>query len=123
MFCALFGFLAVSFCAFYSITALILKMFRRPPLLSLPVALLFSVGLCMIIVPNLLRARKRSASTRVLDELRMLDPNIGQYGIEANKSGSNVPKAIDGQRIGLGADYKPCQAQPPAQTIQPSSTK
>src|SRR2546425_597599 len=43
-----------------------------------------SVIICalMFVLPNFLRARKRSAATRILDDLRMLDAAVDQYAIE-----------------------------------------
>src|SRR5258705_6942333 len=42
--------------------------------------------LAAIAVPSLLRARKRSQATRILEDLRMIDSAIDQYAIENNKS-------------------------------------
>jgi prepilin-type N-terminal cleavage/methylation domain-containing protein len=42
--------------------------------------------LAAIAVPNFLRARKRSQATRILEDLRIIDSAIDQYGIENNKS-------------------------------------
>ena len=44
--------------------------------------------LAAIAVPNFLRARKRSQATQVLEDLRLIDSAIDQYGIEFNKPGS-----------------------------------
>src|SRR5690349_24441513 len=41
--------------------------------------------LAAIAVPNFLRARKRSQSTRILEDLRIIDSAIDQYAIESNK--------------------------------------
>jgi prepilin-type N-terminal cleavage/methylation domain-containing protein len=41
--------------------------------------------LAAIAVPNFLRARKRSQASRILNDLRLVDSAIDQYGIEANK--------------------------------------
>jgi prepilin-type N-terminal cleavage/methylation domain-containing protein len=45
--------------------------------------------LAAIAVPNFLRARKRSQATQVLEDLRLIDSAIDQYGIEFNKSGGS----------------------------------
>jgi len=42
--------------------------------------------LAAIAVPGFLRARKRAQSTRILNDLRLIDSAIDQYAIETNKS-------------------------------------
>jgi prepilin-type N-terminal cleavage/methylation domain-containing protein len=44
--------------------------------------------LAAIAVPNVLRARKRSQATAVLEDLRLLDGAQDQYAIEFNKLGN-----------------------------------
>src|SRR5438132_8603279 len=51
--------------------------------------------LAAIAVPNVLRARKRSQATRVLEDLRMLDSAIDQYAIETNKQTGFNPVLAD----------------------------
>ena len=46
--------------------------------------------LAAIVVPNFLRARKRSQATRILEDLRIIDSAIDQYAIENNKSGGDT---------------------------------
>ena len=42
--------------------------------------------LAAIAVPGFLRARKRAQSTKILNDLRLIDSAIDQYAIETNKS-------------------------------------
>ena len=49
--------------------------------------------LAAIAVPGFLRARKRSQATRVLNDLRMIDPAIDQYALETSKT-SGAPVAV-----------------------------
>src|ERR1044071_10201072 len=51
--------------------------------------------LAAIAVPNFLRARKRSQSTQVLEDLRLIDSAIDQYGIEFNKTGGATVNFTD----------------------------
>jgi len=51
--------------------------------------------LASIAVPNFLRARKRSQSTRCLEDLRVIDNSIAQYAIENNKSTGNTVSWTD----------------------------
>jgi prepilin-type N-terminal cleavage/methylation domain-containing protein len=47
--------------------------------------------LAAIAVPGFLRARKRSQASKILNDLRLIDSAVDQYGIETNKaSGSAV---------------------------------
>ena len=43
--------------------------------------------LASIAVPNFLRARKRAQSTRILQDLRVIDSALDMYAIENNKAG------------------------------------
>jgi prepilin-type N-terminal cleavage/methylation domain-containing protein len=50
--------------------------------------------LAAIAVPGFLRARKRSQASRILNDLRLIDAAVDQYGIENNKaSGAGVGTA------------------------------
>jgi prepilin-type N-terminal cleavage/methylation domain-containing protein len=50
--------------------------------------------LAAIAVPGFLRSRKRSQASRVLNDLRLIDSAVDQYGIETSKStGSTVAVA------------------------------
>ncbi len=50
--------------------------------------------LAAIAVPGFLRARKRSAASRILNDLRSIDSAVDQYAIEfAKTGGSPVPPA------------------------------
>ena len=49
--------------------------------------------LAAIAVPNLLRARKRSQATRVLEDLRLIDSAIDQYAIESNRATGDTRSA------------------------------
>jgi prepilin-type N-terminal cleavage/methylation domain-containing protein len=51
--------------------------------------------LAAICVPSLLRARKRSQATRVLEDLRVLDNAMDQYAIETNKKAGMHPVFSD----------------------------
>jgi prepilin-type N-terminal cleavage/methylation domain-containing protein len=42
--------------------------------------------LAAIAVPGFLRARKRSQSSRILNDLRMIDSAVDQYSIETNRT-------------------------------------
>jgi prepilin-type N-terminal cleavage/methylation domain-containing protein len=42
--------------------------------------------LAAIAVPGVLRARKRSQATRILNDLRMIDSAVDQYAIETNRA-------------------------------------
>jgi prepilin-type N-terminal cleavage/methylation domain-containing protein len=47
--------------------------------------------LAAIAVPGFLRARKRSQAAKILNDLRLIDSAVDQYGIETSKStGSSV---------------------------------
>ena len=47
--------------------------------------------LAAIAVPGVLRARKRSQASRIINDLRLIDSAVDQYAIETNKtSGSQV---------------------------------
>ena len=51
--------------------------------------------LAAIAVPGFLRARKRSQASRVLNDLRLIDSAVDQYGIENNKTTGSVVNTID----------------------------
>src|SRR5437763_17151746 len=46
-------------------------------------------------VPGLLRARKPSQASRILNDLRMIDAAVDQYAIETNRSTGNVVNTQD----------------------------
>src|SRR4029077_5646792 len=47
--------------------------------------------LAAIAVPGFLRARKPSQASRILNDLRMIDPSVDQYAVETNrKTGDTV---------------------------------
>jgi prepilin-type N-terminal cleavage/methylation domain-containing protein len=54
--------------------------------------------LAAIAVPNFLRARKRSQSTRILEDLRIIDSAIDQYAIETNKGTGDTVAWADVQK-------------------------
>src|SRR5580698_377928 len=54
--------------------------------------------LAAIAVPNFLRARKRSQSTRILEDLRIIDSAIDQYAIETNKGTGDTVAWTDIQK-------------------------
>jgi len=56
----------------------------KPPKLLLQSAAYELLGF----LPNVARSRKRSKSTRTLEDLRMIDAAVDQYAIEFNKSGT-----------------------------------
>jgi len=50
--------------------------------------------LAAIAVPGFLRARKRSAASKILNDLRLIDSAVDQYAIENNRTaGTTVPVA------------------------------
>ena len=51
--------------------------------------------LAAIAVPGFLRARKRSQSSRILNDLRMIDAAVDQYAIETNRSTNFVVGTTD----------------------------
>jgi len=51
--------------------------------------------LAAIAVPGFLRARKRSAATRVLNDLRSIDSAVDQYAIEYSKAGGAPVSVAD----------------------------
>jgi prepilin-type N-terminal cleavage/methylation domain-containing protein len=48
-------------------------------------------------IPNVLRARKRSQAMRILEDLRVIDGAVDQYGIETSKSGGSSVEWADVQ--------------------------
>lgn len=46
--------------------------------------------LASIAVPQILRSRRRSQASRILEDLRMLDNALEQYAIEKNKTSGTV---------------------------------
>lgn len=48
-----------------------------------------------IAIPNALRARKRSQAMRILEDLRLIDGAVDQYGIETSKSGGSPVDWLD----------------------------
>src|SRR4026209_2930850 len=65
--------------------------------------------LAAIAVPGLLRARKRSQASRIINDLRLIDAAVDQYAIENNKlTGTAVPVAAWTQYLKSGsALYNP----------------
>src|SRR5207248_937623 len=51
--------------------------------------------LAAIAVPGFLRARKRSQASKFLNDLRMIDAAVDQYGIETNKKSNDVVGTAD----------------------------
>jgi len=51
--------------------------------------------LAAIAVPNFLRARKRSQSVRILEDLRMLDSAMDQYALDTGKTAGFTPVFTD----------------------------
>lgn len=53
--------------------------------------LLADLYLVTVAVPNFLRARKRSAATRIQEDLRLIDTAIDQYAIQNNGARPSLP--------------------------------
>jgi prepilin-type N-terminal cleavage/methylation domain-containing protein len=51
--------------------------------------------LAAIAVPGFLRARKRSQSSRILNDLRMIDSAVDQYAIETNRKTGDAVGVAD----------------------------
>ena len=51
--------------------------------------------LAAIAVPGVLRARKRSQATRIINDLRMIDSAVDQYAIETAKSSGSAVAIAD----------------------------
>src|SRR5213595_2478707 len=51
--------------------------------------------LSAIAVPGFLRARKRSQSSRILNDLRMIDSAVDQYAIETNRRTGDTVAVAD----------------------------
>ena len=51
--------------------------------------------LAAIAVPGFLRARKRSQASKILNDLRLIDAAVDQYGIETSKSTGSVVNVTD----------------------------
>ena len=55
------------------------------------VILAFPFVFTLIGAPNYLRARKRSAASRVLEELRLIDAAVDQYNLESKRTAPGTP--------------------------------
>ena len=51
--------------------------------------------LAAIAVPNLLRSRKRSQASRILEDMRLIDNAIDQYAIEYNRAAGSAVNWAD----------------------------
>jgi prepilin-type N-terminal cleavage/methylation domain-containing protein len=51
--------------------------------------------LAAIAVPGFLRARKRSQASKILNDLRLIDAAVDQYGIETSKSTGSAVNVTD----------------------------
>ncbi|HEV7868875.1 MAG TPA: prepilin-type N-terminal cleavage/methylation domain-containing protein [Chthoniobacteraceae bacterium] len=67
---------------------------RRSPfaftLVEIMIVIAIIAMLAAIAVPNILRARKRSQATRMLNDLRVLDYALDRWAIEKNKGKGDV---------------------------------
>lgn len=70
----------------------------KTKLIPILVLLLSVTIVTMLVIPNFLRARKRSRATRVLEDLRMIDARHDQYAIEFNKKAAEDEKWAEVKR-------------------------
>jgi prepilin-type N-terminal cleavage/methylation domain-containing protein len=54
--------------------------------------------LAAVIVPGLIRARKRAQATRVLNDLRLIEAAVDQYAVETGRTSGANPIFVDIQR-------------------------
>ena len=69
--------------------------FQGFTLVEIMIVVAIIATLAAIAVPNFLRARKRSQATQILEDLRLIDSAIDQYGIEFNKTGGSTVTFTD----------------------------